>query len=315
MLPFFDEPRQPSPLGQRLAGLAAEGVYLGTSSWKYEGWLGQIYSRERYLVRGRFSTKQFEAECLAEYAETFPVVCGDFTFYQFPSEAYWRRLFGSAPHPLRFAFKAPEEITCKVFPAHARYGSRAGLANGSFLNAGLFAAAFLGPLEPYRGRVAALIFEFGTFPKKSYGCCADFLPDLGRFLGALPGGFRYAVEIRNPEYLAPDYFDCLRRHRAAHVFNAWTRMPELSVQTSIPAAYTADFILARALLRRGRSYEDAVKRFSPYTEIQDPNPPAREALRGLIRRAREQRQEAYIFVNNRLEGNAPASIQAIVEGV
>ena len=85
--------------------LAARGIYFGTSSWKYEGWLGRIYTEERYLTRGRFSQKKFEAECLGEYALTFPVVCGDFSFYQFPSEDYWRKLFASAPHSLRFAFK------------------------------------------------------------------------------------------------------------------------------------------------------------------------------------------------------------------
>src|SRR5690349_2999408 len=37
----------------RLRGLASEGVYLGGSSWKYEGWLGQVYSRSNYLSRGR----------------------------------------------------------------------------------------------------------------------------------------------------------------------------------------------------------------------------------------------------------------------
>ena len=73
--------------------------------------------------------------------------------------------------------------------------------------------------------------------------------------------------------------------------------------------------MTRALLRQGRSYEHAVEKFSPYKEIQDPNPPAREAMKELIRRARAERQEAYIFVNNRLEGNAPATIRAIAEGV
>ena len=39
----------------------------------------------------------------AEYAETFPAVCGDFAFYQFPSDEYWAGLFGSTPDgvPLR----------------------------------------------------------------------------------------------------------------------------------------------------------------------------------------------------------------------
>ena len=35
-----------------LAALAAAGVFLGTSSWKYPGWLGQLYTRDRYVWRG-----------------------------------------------------------------------------------------------------------------------------------------------------------------------------------------------------------------------------------------------------------------------
>ena len=101
--------------------LAAEGVYFGTSSWKYEGWLGTVYDAERYVTRGKFSQQKFEADCLAEYATTFPVVCGDFAFYQFPSPEFWKRLFGQTPPSFLFGFKVPEEITVARWPGHARF--------------------------------------------------------------------------------------------------------------------------------------------------------------------------------------------------
>lgn len=314
-LPLFDEPRDfdTERLRSKLAALASQNVYIGTSSWKYAGWLGQIYSRNRYLVRGRFSEKRFQAECLNEYAATFPIVCGDFSFYQFPAESYWQRLFGSAPPSLKYAFKAPEEVTVKLFPTHPRYGTRAGEENPSFLDALLFQNAFLDLLQPYRERIAVLIFEFGSFPKQTYRSVREFLEELDPFLGSLPQDFRYAVEIRNQEFLGREYFACLSRRRVAHVFNAWTRMPEISEQMQVPEVFTADFTVARALLRKGRPYEQAVAKFSPYQQIQDPNPEARQALRALISRARERHQPSYIFVNNRLEGNAPQTIEAIVE--
>lgn len=306
--PLLDRRR----LAEALRRLAAEGIFIGTSSWKYPGWLGQIYTRERYLARGVFSQKRFEAECLAEYAETFPVVGGDFSFYQFPSEAYWRRLFASAPESLRFGLKVPEQITVKVWPSHARYGAQGGEANPWFLDAGLFEKAFLRPLQPYRERVAVLIFEFGAFSRRSYSGARDFLQDLDRFLAVLPGGFRYSVEIRNAEYLGPEYFECLSRRGAAHVFNAWTRMPELAAQLRFPEAFTAEFTVCRALLGRGRTYEQAVRLFAPYEEIREPDPRGREALRSLIEAARRDRRAAFLFVNNRFEGNAPRTIQAII---
>ncbi len=312
---LFDEPSdfQRQRLKERLAALSAQNVLIGTSSWKYEGWIGQIYSRNRYTTRGRFSPKRFNEECLSEYAETFPVVCGDFSFYQFPSESYWRKLFASAPSTLQFAFKVPEDVTVKQFPRHPRYGPRAGNDNFSFLDAALFQSAFLDVLAPYRPRVAALIFEFGSFARQCYPDVGAFLKELDPFLAALPDNFRFAVEIRNPEFLSSEYFACLRSHRVAHVFNAWTRMPEIGRQMHLRDVYTADFTLARALLRRGRPYEEAVAKFTPYAHIQDPNPETRDALRLLIAHARQRHQPSYIFVNNRLEGNAPETIEAITD--
>src|SRR5205085_6854179 len=161
-LPLFESPSSfdRAELARRLRSLAQENIWIGTSSWKYPGWLDQIYTRERYQTRGKISQKRFEAECLAEFAETFPIVCGDFSFYQFPTPEFWQRLFQSAPDGLRFALKVPEEVTAEVFPKHARYGPRAGMKNDSFLNADALAALFLEPLEPYSDRIAAMIFEF-----------------------------------------------------------------------------------------------------------------------------------------------------------
>ncbi len=310
---LFDEPGgfDRDELAGRLARLAEQGIYLGTSSWKYEGWIGQVYTRSNYLSRGRFSRGLFEAECLKEYARTFPAVCGDFSFYQFPAPDYWRRLFDLTPPRFLFAFKVPEQITCKTFPRHERHGPVAGQENEAFLSAALLGEQFLRPLEPFLGRIAALIFEFGAFSRQSISGLDEFLGRLGSFLKALPREFRYAVEVRNPEFLEPRYFELLRSQGVAHVYNAWTRMPELEVQLRIPEADTASFLLSRALLRRGRAYEEAVRAFTPYDRILDPNEEAREALRELVRRARAKRQLAFLFVNNRLEGNAPETIRAV----
>ncbi len=311
------EPEVPpfrSHLADKLRRLASQGVFIGTSSWKYEGWLGQIYSEERYRVRGRFSQRLFEQTCLAEYAETFPVVCGDFAFYQFPTAEFWHKLFASAPGTLRFAFKVPEEITVKAFPMHARYGERGGLDNPNFLSAETFARLFVEPLLPYRERVAALIFEFGAFSRKSYAEPLQFLADLDLFLGQLPAGFRYATEIRNADFFGPDYLLLLRDHGVAHTFNSWTRMPELPDQVSRADAFTTDYFVCRALLRQGRRYEDAVRMFQPYASVQEEYRAGRAGLRQLIAVARETGRQGLIFVNNRLEGNAPQTIAAVVDG-
>jgi uncharacterized protein YecE (DUF72 family) len=306
-----DLPPAAARLGPRLRALAEQGVYFGTSSWKYPGWVGQIYSEERYLVRGAFSARRFASECLAEYARTFPLVGGDFTFYQFPDRQAWRRLFDGVPESLLFAFKVPEDITVATWPGHARYGSRAGRANPGFLDAPLFAGRFAAELAPYRDRVAALILEFGTFPKSTFSTPGAFLERLAPFLGSLPEGFRYSFEIRNPEYLVSDYFALLAAHNVAHLFNAWTRMPEPADQIALPGAFTADFTVARMLLRRGRPYEEAVAMFEPYRLVQEPNSSGRAALAALAERGRDRRKPTFLLVNNRYEGNAPATIEAV----
>lgn len=189
----------------------------------------------------------------------------------------------------------------------------AGLDNPTFLDASLLQQGLLRALEPWRAQTGVLIFEFGTMRRQSFESAVDFVRVLDPFLAQLPRGFRYAVEIRNAEFLAPVYFDCLRAHKVSHVFNAWTRMPEIAEQVAIPGAFTSDLIVSRALLRRARPYEEAVQKFSPYERVQEVNQPVRGALRELLRMARVEGREAFIFVNNRLEGNSPGTIVSITE--
>lgn len=306
-----DRPEQAARLRPLLRAQAAKGVYWGTSSWKYEGWLGSIYSPSRYVTRGKHSAKKFDETCLAEYAEVFPTVCGDFAFYQFPTVEYWAKLFAATPEEFFIGLKVPEDVTVARWPSHARYGKKAGLDNEHFLDADILTRLFLKRLEPHSHKVGCLIFEFGTFNKSAFATPEDFHDALGGFLGDLPQGPRYSVEIRNPEYLSPAYFKVLADHNVAHVFNAWTRMPTLDDQVRIPEAFTADFVVARALLRKGRSYEDAVKSFEPYDRTQEPNESARTGLRAIAEKAMESNRLTYLYVNNRLEGNAPSTIEAV----
>jgi uncharacterized protein YecE (DUF72 family) len=308
-------PPQAARLAPKLRDLAEDGIYFGTSSWKYDGWLGSIYSEDRYETRGKFSNAKFEQDCLSEYAETFPTVCGDFAFYQFPTPQYWAKLFDATPDGFVFSFKVPEDITVATWPTHARYGKRAGQQNEHFLDANTFAQFFTSRLEPYEKRVGPLIFEFGTFNKSTFPRRNDFMTRLDPFLSSLPKGFRYAVEIRNQEYLTPDYFGLLAAHNTAHVFNAWTRMPALDQQSRLPGALTADFTVVRALLARGRNYEQAVKTFEPYRLAQEPNEGAREGIRQIAHETRSLKKDAFIYINNRLEGNAPSTIEAVVNSI
>jgi hypothetical protein len=72
---------------------------------------------------------------------------------------------------------------------------------------------------------------------------------------------------------------------------------------------------ARFLLKPGRRYEEAVKAFDPYDRIQEENPEARAASRSFIAQGLPDGPErrTFVFVNNRLEGNAISTIAAMIQ--
>src|SRR5882672_217988 len=142
MMPFDRE-----RIRQRAAQLAVNGVFVGTSSWKYEGWIGQLYSPARYEYRGKLAKTRFQRDSLTEYAEVFKTVCVDAAYYDFPRAGYLQRLADQVPDDFRFGFKVTDAVTIRRFPHLDRFGTRAGQSNPDFLNADLFATAFLKPCE------------------------------------------------------------------------------------------------------------------------------------------------------------------------
>ena len=86
-------------------------------------------------------------------------------------------------------------------------------------------------------------------------------------LGQLPKDFRYAVEIRKPGLVGPDYQKVLETHGVAHVYNHWSSMPSLAEQHYRMESFTAPFTVLRLLTPLKISYEAAKKRAEPYTKI------------------------------------------------
>ena len=296
--------------------LAQEGVLIGTSSWKYPGWLGQLYDQSRYVWHGRYSESRLERLCLIEYGQVFKTVCVDAAYYKFPETRSLEDLASQVPADFQFAFKVTDQITLKRFADLPRFGLRAGQTNPDFLNADLFVSDFLKPCEVIRQHVGLLIFEFSRFYPADFERGRDFVAVLDQFLARLPKGWPYAVEIRNRHFLQGEYFSMLARHGVAHVYNSWQDMPSIGEQMAIPESRTTpNLVGARFLLRPGRSYEEAVKAFKPYDRIKDLYPEGRTAGAGLIRQARKRHGTArsYLYVNNRFEGNALETIAGMIE--
>ena len=218
-----------------------ENIWIGTSSWKYEGWLDQIYTRDRYLTRGKFSQKRFEAECLAEYAETFPDRVRRFLVLSISVAGILEEAVRDcARRSCKFALKVPEEV-------HGR-----GVSEASALRAaGGYGERIVSERRRARGAVswsrwsrivrgsAPLIFEFGA----RADCRREFVRHgSSAFLDALPEYVSLCGRgSQSQSTCQPHYFRCLREHRAAHVFNAWTKMPSLSEQIAMPGAIHGRF--------------------------------------------------------------------------
>jgi uncharacterized protein YecE (DUF72 family) len=310
--PAFDRAR----LHQGAADLATRGIYIGTSSWKYPGWRGMLYEDDRYVWRGNFSEARFDRLCLAEYAEVFKTVCVDAAYYKYPDLRYLQSLVSQVPGDFKFSFKVTDDITIKKFSNLPRFGRRAGQPNANFLNAELFTSAFLSPCEPFQHQIGLLIFEFSHFYAADFARGRDFVAALDRFLSQLPKGWSYGVEIRNQNFLHPDYFAMLARHGVAHIYNSWGEMPSVAEQLAMPGSLTNPAVSgARFLLKPGRKYQQAVDLFSPYNRVKEPYEEARAAAAGLIKQilSTGTGRRLFLYVNNRLEGNALLTILAILD--
>ena len=297
------------PIFDRSIELARQSnIYLGTSSWKYEGWLGMVYN-QHYP-----SKKTFRERCLAEYANHFPAVGVDSTFYQFPGDRLVEGLDALTPGHFRFGFKATQEITIHTYPDHPRYGERKGQNNPNFLNADLFARRFMEVVGRLGAKLGPIILQFGALPLPIIED-GSFLRRLDDFFTQLPEGYRYASEIRNRRLLGDDYFHVLRRHGVAHVHSSWSWMPPLGDQLALAKSFTADFFVMRLLTPPQLAYQDAVETFFPYTRVRRRLPDLRGVLIKHLKGAILSNFPGYIFVNNRLEGAAPLTIAHVLEQV
>ena len=92
-------------------------------------------------------------------------------------------------------------------------------------------------------------------------------------------------------------------------------MPPLAEQHTRMQGFTAVFTVLRLLTPLRISYAAAKKWAEPYTKIVEELPQMRRDAVQLVRKAVGAGRRAYFLVNNRAEGNAPLTVQALVEGL
>lgn len=285
-------------------------VRFGTSSWAYEGWRSLVYQQP-------YPKSRFTKDALAEYAAytydgapLFRTVGIDHTFYRPATSSQSAHYASLVPADFHFCSKVWEELTIPAYANLPRYGSKAGTRNPRFLDAGAFQELVLSPsIEGLGHHAGPFIFEF----QRSGLDSKTFLTALDEFLSKLPKGPRYAVEIRNPTILGDRYRDTLAAHGVSHVYNHWTAMPPLLEQhRSLGNQFTAGFALLRLLTPLGLEHAKAVERYQPYDRIVVAQPRMRKESVELIAQAVSEGRAPYVLANNRAEGCAPLTIQALV---
>lgn len=323
-------PMPPSAEVRRVAATMPAHVHLGTSSWAYPGWRGIVYSP-------RAPAAALASDGLAAYAACplHRTVGLDRAFYATPSEVQYRELAELVPADFRFTVKAEQRVTRPQMAADgSTFGDTGalragGIANPLFLDPAFLADAVLAPAVAGLGdRLGPVVLQFPPLDLSlggSLGGAEAFVDRLAAFLGRAraggAGGPVVAVEVRNRELfrgpLARRYGDALRAAGCVHSFLQHPTVPTVSEQrTALDGAggVPPGPIVVRWMLRAGAGYEAASRAFEPFDRLLAPDEAVRHEVAALLAECAAARP-GFVVINNKAEGSAVRSVQALAEAV
>jgi uncharacterized protein YecE (DUF72 family) len=302
---------EPGPLPfeqQALRRQLAAALHLGTMSWSFPGWRGSVYAQDT-------DPKLLAEAGLTAYSQhaLLNAVEIDRSFYEPLPARYFESVSQQVPADFKFLVKAHEECSMPRFPKHARYGKKQGEDSQRFLDAAYATDAVVGPtLEGLGQKLGAIVFQF---PPQDATDPPRFADRLCSFLERLPRGVAYAVELRNPELLIPLYASALASAGAVHAHNVWGNMPSVLQQARLIPPVARKPLIVRWLMRRGDDYEGARSRFSPFSRLAEPDLNNRRDIATLIAKALAHEVPAFVVINNKAEGCAPASVVELAQSI
>lgn len=292
---------------ERIAAALPEGLRLGTSSWSFPGWAGIVYDREA-------SASTLARTGLAAYAQSplLRTVGVDRTYYRpIPADVF-RDYADDVPDGFRFLVKADRRTTSPTDPDAP--GRRA--ANPDFLDPTYATREVIDPaVEGLGGKLGPILFQFSPGPPAALGGERAFLERLARFLGALPEGPLYAVELRTPELLTGAYRDVLESHAVAHGYVVHPAMAPLERQTALIPPHYQPALVVRWMLGGGLAYEAAKDRYEPFDRIVDEDSATRHAVAVAALDALIAEREVFVIANNKAEGSAPRTLERLAEHI
>jgi len=258
------------------------GVRLGTSAFTAAGWEKAFYP-----------AGMKPADYLTYYATQFDAVELDNTFYRTPALETVRGWYAKTPKDFLFAAKIPQVITHEKALKDAE---------GDL-------AAFLNVMDALGEKLGPLLFQFGYFNKKAFASVDDFLARLAPFLGKLPKGYRFAVEIRNKNWLVPKFADALRVRGVALALVDHVWMPRPAEVFAKMDPITADFTYVRWLGDR-KGIEEQTKTWDKV--IVD----RRADLQGWVealKKVHKRKIQILAFANNHYAGYGPRTVEMFRE--
>jgi uncharacterized protein YecE (DUF72 family) len=211
----------------------------------------------------------------------------------------------SVPPDFRFTVKAPNAITLTHF--HPKTKSAPWVPNPHFLSADLF-ARFLSLLDPLGDLLGPVILQFGYLNRQHLGGQSDLLERLAEFLGRIPVGRQYALEIRNPKWLNEKHFSFVAEHCLVPVLLQGYWMPPVwevyQAQRELLAQSRALIIRLHGPDREGME-EKTGKTWDRLVVERDDE---LRATVGMARELLEANVDVWVNVNNHYEGSAPLTI-------
>jgi uncharacterized protein YecE (DUF72 family) len=283
---------------------------MGTCSWKYDSWRGLVYDPDK---------KYGPYDYLSDYAKFFNTVEVDQWFWslfpqgaKLPDSEMVRLYADSVPDDFLFTVKIPNSITlthhyAKQPPALKGYANR---PNPHFLDVGLL-SHFLETLEPMRGKLGPIMFQFEYLNKKKMPSKEEFIERLDDFFEQAPKGFDYAVETRNPNYLTGDFFSFLKSHGLGVVLLEGYYMPHIADVSAEHNVRTAKFLIVRL---HGPDRQEIEERTGGlWGEIVNPKDEGLKATASIISENTKKGLTTFVNVNNHFGGCAPLTIQRFLK--
>lgn len=294
---------------------------LGTSSWSYPGWKGLVWE-------GEHSESTLSKNGLPVYAQhpLLRTVSIDRSFYRPLTAEQYARYAAQVPGDFRFVVKAPSLVTDALVRSEDGRGKQ---PNSAFLSPELAAQEFVEPaLEGLGQRAGALVFQLSPLPPAMLQRLPEVIERLAAMLRAQPPlaarapDAVLAVEVRDPEWLAPEVLpllaEALRAGGATYCLGLHARMPALADQLPLLRLLWPGPLVCRWNLHPIHGmygYEDAEKLYAPYDRIHHPDPELHAELARAIAGVTQRGQNAYVTISNHAEGCAPLTARTLAEQV